>query len=49
MTDENDISLRDQFAMAALTGLLAQGLIACDETSRESYEMADLMMKARTR
>ena len=48
------VSLRDQFAMAALTGLLAgQTEVACEALAHAekaaawSYEYADAMMKAR--
>lgn len=46
-------TLRDQFAMAALTGLLAHiGIVARnapsdDDLARGSYEFADAMLKAR--
>ena len=42
-------NLRDQFAMAALTGLIAQSPSsrAVSEFASESYMMADAMMGAR--
>jgi hypothetical protein len=47
--EKEKMTLRDQFAMAALSGLLA-----CDETAGDkntlatwSYDMADEMLKAR--
>ena len=44
-------SLRDQFAMAALTGLLSSDLtlIANSDTARECYGIADVMLAARER
>ena len=47
--EENDIILRDQFAMAALTGLLMQTEKAHPSSvfAREAYICADAMMKAR--
>lgn len=45
----NTPTLRDQFAMSALQGLLAnQGLyIEPDELSRRAYRLADAMLEAR--
>lgn len=45
----NTPTLRDQFAMSALQGLLAnQGLyIEPDELSRHAYRLADAMLEAR--
>ena len=40
-------SLRDEFAMAALTGLLAANYEFTDRIAEETYEMADAMMEAR--
>lgn len=40
-------TLRDQFAMAALTGLLSTGGRVDDETIREAYLAANLMLAAR--
>jgi len=44
-----EILLRDQFAMAALTGLLNSGGMSGDplEDAAEAYEYADAMLKAR--
>jgi hypothetical protein len=41
--------LRDQFAAAALTGLLAgfQNGKSCDSYAAEAYEVADAMLRAR--
>jgi hypothetical protein len=41
--------LRDQFAAAALTGLLAgfQNGKSCDSYAQEAYEVADAMLRAR--
>lgn len=39
-------TLRDQFAMAALTGLLA-GTLPTTHSVGAAYEIADLMMEAR--
>ena len=44
------LTLRDQFAMAALTGLLAAGdhhAYNRDEASGEAWKQADAMLKAR--
>lgn len=43
--DNNSLALRDQFAMAALTGLLP--FTSKENAPREAYKMADAMMKAR--
>lgn len=40
-------ALRDQFAMAALTGLLAQEYPFDTEISEKAYKFADAMLKAR--
>jgi len=42
-------TLRDQFAAAALTGLLAgfQNGKSCDSYAAEAYEVADAMLRAR--
>ena len=37
--------LRDEFAMAALTGLLVNGYVQAEE---EAYRSADAMLKARS-
>jgi hypothetical protein len=40
--------LRDQFAMAALTGIASRdGMSSADYMSRLAYELADAMMEAR--
>lgn len=44
-----EITLRDQLAMAALTGLLASGGRVDDETIREAYLAANLMLAERER
>jgi len=42
------VSMRDQFAMAALTGLLASCKTDCIDTYvRDAYQMADAMLEAR--
>lgn len=45
------LTLRDQFAMAALTGLLAQTdkPVSAAEFARQAYVAADAMMEARAR
>lgn len=40
-------TLRDQFAMAALTGLLAHEACAATEASECAYRYADAMLEAR--
>jgi hypothetical protein len=50
ITDQPCKTLRDEFAMAALTGNMANPNIrfqSFDEMATESYQMADAMMKAR--
>jgi hypothetical protein len=42
-------TLRDQFAMAALTGLLASGAAAEPRLGPEIYRLADAMLEARKR
>ena len=46
----NDKTLRDEFAMAAITGLLAQlpGKAPAAEIVAQAYLCADLMMKERS-
>jgi hypothetical protein len=39
--------LRDRFAMAALTGLLAAGSMWSGEAADEAWKQADAMLKAR--
>ncbi len=41
--------LRDEFAMAALAGLLRDGIdiYGIDATANDAYKMADAMLKAR--
>jgi hypothetical protein len=41
--------LRDQMAMAALTGLLAGGWPVHDDPSAKAYILADLMLAERNR
>ena len=41
------ISVRDQFAMAALTGMLMRS-VGYEETSEKAYKFADAMIKTRT-
>jgi len=42
------VTLRDQFAMAALTGLLANPVgIGWSQCAEDCYQMADKMLKAR--
>lgn len=41
-------TLRDQFAMAALTGIASRdGMSSADYMSRLAYELADAMLEAR--
>ncbi len=41
-------TLRDEFAMAAISGLLADPKVCADEnTARLAYRMANFMLKAR--
>ena len=48
MTDNLVERLRDQFAMAALTGLLASCKTDCvDVYVKDAYQMADAMLEAR--
>ena len=43
-----ELTLRDQFAMAALTGLLASCKTDCvDVYVKDAYQMADAMLEAR--
>lgn len=46
-TSSDSSTLLDQFAMAALTGLLMGGEPVSDTTAREAYTAARCMMKAR--
>lgn len=39
--------LRDRFAMAALTGILAEGSHALDNCANHAYIFADAMLEAR--
>ena len=39
--------LRDRFAMAALTGMMAANYEFTDRVVKETYEIADAMLKAR--
>ena len=41
------ITLRDQFAMAALTGLISENGFTAYSFAVDAYEMADHMIKAR--
>jgi len=41
------ITIRDQFAMAALTGYLAGEYATPDDAAEMSYKYADAMLKAR--
>lgn len=46
--EESPKTLRDEFAMAALTGWLADGSVSNEETAAvRAYEFADAMMAAR--
>ena len=40
------ISVRDQFAMAALTGMLMRS-VGYEETAEKAYKFADAMLKSR--
>lgn len=40
--------LRDEFAMAAVTGLMASGNATPDDIAKSAYKVADAMMKARS-
>ena len=40
-------TLRDRFAAAALTGLLAKGWTPFDQVSVAAFQIADLMLEAR--
>lgn len=42
-----DTELRDQFAMAALTGMLLTGAMSDDKMAKQAYIYADAMLKAR--
>jgi hypothetical protein len=47
---DNEITLRDQFAMAALTGVVASSKFSTRETEDSAsfcYEIADAMLEAR--
>jgi len=45
---EGGMTLRDYFAAAALTGMMAYGPPTCrDSDAREAYRLADVMLKAR--
>lgn len=46
MSDQK--TLRDEFAMAALSGMLASDTQTMKEFARLSWEMADAMLAART-
>ena len=46
--DRGFVSLRDHFAMAALTGMCAGGQSRTfDQAASDAYEIADLMLEAR--
>jgi len=44
-------TLRDKFAMAALTGMLANSMryCPCEETAEEAYQFADAMIEQRNK
>ena len=44
---EDEPTLRDQFAMAALPGLVATNNYTCLLTALAAYKLADCMLKAR--
>jgi hypothetical protein len=44
---EREAPLRDQFAMAALTGILAHGDATISTTESICYKIADAMLEAR--
>lgn len=46
---QGEVTIRDQFAMAALTGLVATGDRVDDEMVREAYLAANLMLAERER
>ena len=43
---EEAVTLRDQFAMAALTGMLMRS-VGYEETAEKAYKFADAMLKSR--
>jgi len=46
--DQGGMTLRDYFAAAALTGMMAYGPPTCrDSDAREAYRLADAMLKAK--
>lgn len=47
--DSTRITLRDRFAMAALTGLIANGNHSRTEAPVRAFEIADAMLEARKR
>jgi hypothetical protein len=44
---KDSMTLRDQFAMAALPGIIVNDTNIPEDASRYAYEMADAMLKAR--
>lgn len=44
---KDSMTLRDQFAMAALTGIIVNDTNIPEDASRYAYEMADAMLEAR--
>ena len=47
IADYSKATLRDQFAMAALTGLLSSGDYSYDDVTKNAYYVADRMLEAR--
>ena len=47
ITVRSEPTLRDQFAMAALTGILARRPTSREDAAEEAYAYADAMMEAR--
>ena len=41
------VSLRDQFAMAALTAIVVEASVEPETAAKHAYEYADAMLKAR--
>lgn len=46
--DENEITLRDRFAMAAIPGLVHLDFLDAKEAARRAYDVADAMLLERS-